>query len=136
MSFAEPVSTTNEQGIASWEVTCQREGTTNFTAVAEGASDSFTSPSCGPKPADAPSAVDVPDFPVGSEFSVPHNGVLPAGTYVTFLNNCKTSYSLYSNGAWETERRTATGSNMVLAGPAREFRAAEGSKGCTYRRQS
>ncbi len=135
LQYGTATATTSSQGIASWEVTCTREGSTTFTASAEGVTDSFTSPSCGPKPTTTTSGPDAPDFPVGQDFDVPHSGALPAGTYTTFLDGCKTTYQVYANGAWLDERRTAT-DTIVLSGPGRDFRPADGSLGCTYRRES
>ncbi len=133
-------ATTDSQGLARWKVTCTKEGTTGFTASGDGVTASFTSPSCGPKPTTTTTSddgePDVAAFAVGEEFDVPHSGALPAGSYETFLDGCKTSYQVYAGGQWQKERRTATGSDLVLSGPARDFKPADGSKGCTYRRQS
>lgn len=139
MRYDDDTATTDSQGIARWAVTCTREGTTSFIASGDGVTASFTSPSCGPRPTTTTTPdddIDVADLPVGEEFDVPHGGALPAGTYETFLDGCRTSYQVYAAGRWQEDRRTATGGSMVLPSPARDFQPVDGSRGCTYRRQS
>lgn len=132
----EPTAITGPDGIATWRVVCAREGRHVATVSTQDLTTRVTLPACGPRASTTtvPGSVDVPDFPVGEEFSVPHGGVLPAGTYRTFLNGCATSYQVYVDGRWQEERRTATGSTIELSTPARDFRPANGTDGCRYRR--
>ena len=138
MRVDDDTATTDSQGMARWEVTCTKEGTTGFTASGYGVTASFTTPSCGPRPTTTTTSSDpdVPDFEVGEEFYVPRKAALPAGSYKTFLDGCKTTYQVYVDGEWQKDRRTATGSDLVISVPARDFKPADGTRGCTYRRQA
>lgn len=129
----QPDATTDAQGMASWPVRCRQEGTTTFTAVAEGATDSFTTPSCGPKPVPSTTTTTVPAFAVGQEFKVPRAEAVPAGRYETTTAGCKTSYQVYVNDTWQADRRTSD-TTLSLPGPARDFKPAGGPSGCSYRR--
>lgn len=132
----EPTATTGRDGIASWRVVCAREGRHQVTVSTPELTTRVTLPACVARTptTTAPGPVDVPDLPVGEEFSVPHPGVVPAGTYRTFLDGCATSFQVYADGRWQEERRVVTGSTIELATPARDFRPANGTGGCRYRR--
>ena len=135
-ALAQPVATTDASGMASWAVRCTEEGSTSFTADTEGAQSSFTTPSCGPRPVPTTTTttLDVAPFAVGQEFAVPRLQPVPAGRYETFLSGCRTSYQVYIDGTWQANRRTTSEGVLVLAIPARDFRPAGGTNGCTYRR--
>lgn len=132
----QPEATTDASGMASWSVRCAKEGTTSFTAVAEGATNSFTTPSCGPKPVPTTTttALAVPAFAIGQELKVPRAEVVPAGSYQTTTAGCRTSYQVYVNGTWLPDRRTSAEATLVLTVPARDFKPAGGPNGCSYRR--
>jgi hypothetical protein len=125
-------ATTGDNGIATWTVRCEREGAHAATLTTEGASAGFTLPNCGPKPQPPP---EVPDFPVGQEFSVPRAAPIPLGTYVTAQAGCVTSYQIRLDGAWEPTRRQSDG-NLTLLAPARDLQPAPGTPPCTFRRVS
>jgi hypothetical protein len=125
-------TTTGENGIAAWTVRCEREGVHAATLTTEGESTGFTLPNCGPKP-QPPS--EVPDFPVGQEFTVPRAVPVPLGTYVTQQTGCVTSYQIRIDGQWETARRQSDG-NLTLLAPARDLQPAPGTPPCTFRRVS
>ncbi|WP_208026817.1 carboxypeptidase-like regulatory domain-containing protein [Rhabdothermincola sediminis] len=129
-------TTTGRDGIATWRLVCTREGQHAATVSTQDLSTRVTLPGCGPRAptTTTPAGIDVPDFPIGEEFSVPHSGVLPPGTYRTFLRGCATTYQVYVDGRWQEERRTATGPTIELSTPARDFRPASGTDGCRYQR--
>lgn len=129
-------ATTDGGGLATWRVKCQREGSYSVSLTTEGASTSYTLPTCGPKPATTTTTpgADVPPFAVGEEFTVPRSAPLPPGTYVTFLSNCATTFEVFSDGAWQPQRREVRGDTITLLVPGRDFRPATGTDGCRYRR--
>jgi hypothetical protein len=134
-------TTTNSEGIASWLVECVREGVHSVTVSTEAETTRVTLPACGPRPTTTtttttePDDLEVPDFPVGEEFAVPYSGIVPAGVYRTFLDECETTYQVYLDGEWQSERRTST-NEIRLTVPARDFRPAAGTDGCRYQRSS
>ncbi len=134
---ASPTTTTNGEGIASWPVECTREGTHSATVSTEAETATVRLPACGPRPSTTttttPDDLDVPDFPVGEEFDVPFSGIVPAGIYRTFLDDCETTYQVYLNGEWQAERRSSS-DEIRLTVPARDFRPAPGTDGCSYQR--
>jgi len=75
-------------------------------------------------------------FPVGSTFSVPFPGVLPAGTYVATDDvdpkTCRTTFEQSRNGVWTAQR--SNGATLILSRPSRNFAAAVGSVPCSYER--
>jgi hypothetical protein len=127
-------ATTDGSGIASWRVSCDREGAHSVSLTTEGAATSYTLPSCGPRPTTTTTTVDIPPFAVGEEFTVPRSAPLPPGTYETFLPNCATSFEAFVDGAWQPQRREIRGPVMGLLVPARDFRPVDGTDGCRYRR--
>jgi hypothetical protein len=129
-------ASTGADGMVTWPVKCDREGAHTVSLSTEGASTSYTLPTCGPKPVTTTTttpAPDIPPFPVGEEFTVPRSGPLPPGTYVTFLNGCVTSYEVFVDGAWQPQRRESRG-DITLSTPARDFEAVTGTDGCRFRR--
>ena len=127
---------TDGGGLATWSVRCEREGAHSVSLTTEGASTSYTLPSCGPRPTTTTTPVDIPPFAVGEEFTVPRAAPLPPGMYETFLADCATSFEAFVDGAWQSQRREIRGSAMGLLVPARDFRPVEGTDGCRYRRTS
>lgn len=127
---------TGPDGLASWAVTCDREGRHQARVTGPLLDAVVAMPACAPAPQSTPppTTPDIPPFPVGQEFTVPYTGPLPPGTYVTFLTGCGFSYQAYENGAWVPERREATGPSVSLTTPARELRPLAGTDGCRYRR--
>jgi hypothetical protein len=134
--LAQPETTTDASGMASWSVRCAKEGTTSFTAVTEGAQDSFTTPSCGPKPVPTTTTttLEVPALAVGQEFDVPRVDAVPAGRYQALPAGCRASYQVYIEGKWQANRRTTSDAVLVLAIPARDFKPAGGPDDCSFRR--
>lgn len=135
VTSANPVATGGD-GTATFTVTCDREGNHRMTVTGPAVSTVVNAPACTPRPADTTTSTSlvVPDFPVGSEFTVPHGGVLPAGTYQTFLEGCGISYEVFENGAWQPGRREATGQTVTFATPVRDLEPLPGTDGCRYRR--
>jgi hypothetical protein len=125
-------ATTGDNGMATWTIRCEREGAHAATLTSEVASTGFTLPNCGPKPLPPP---EVPDFPVGQEFTVPRATPIPLGTYVTAQPGCVTTYQIRLDGQWEQGRRQSEG-NLTLLAPARDLQPAPGTPACTFRRVS
>jgi len=120
---------TADSGIVSWKVTCLKEGTPTLTVTAQELSATVKLPACAKA-----SAPDVPDFAVGKTFKVPHEGVLPPGTYTTTNKGCATNFEVFRNGAWVSG--SDTGDTLKISEPGRNFTAAEGSKPCEYQRSA
>jgi hypothetical protein len=125
--------TTNENGFATWNVKCDKEGSYTVTLTTEGASTTYTLPTCGPKPAPTTTTPDIPVFNVGDEFTVPRSAPLPPGTYVTFVKGCATTFEAFTNGAWETQPREIKG-DLTFVVPVRNLKPSDGTDGCSYLR--
>jgi hypothetical protein len=128
-------ATTDGSGLASWRVTCQREGAHSVSLTADGASTSYTLPNCGPK-STTTTQVEIPPFAVGEEFVVPRSAPLPPGTYTAVGGgeSCATSFEAYVGSGWQAERREIRGAVLGLLVPARNFQAVQGTDPCRYRR--
>jgi hypothetical protein len=129
-------ASTGSDGMVTWPVKCEREGSFSVSLTTEGAATSYTLPTCGPRPVTPPSTTpppDIPPFAIGEEFTVPRSAPLPPGTYVTFLPGCATSYEVYVDGAWQSQRRETRG-DITLTTPARDFEPVTGTDGCRFRR--
>lgn len=121
--------TTADSGLVSWKVTCQKEGSPTLTVTAQDLTATVKLPACAKA-----SAPDVPDFAVGKTFKVPHEGVLPPGTYTTTNKGCATNFEVFRNGAWVSG--SDTGDTLKISEPGRNFTAADGSKPCEYQRSA
>jgi hypothetical protein len=126
-------ATTNDGGLATFTVKCDREGAYTVSLTTEGASTSYTLPTCGPKPAPPTTTPDIPPFAVGDEFTVPRAAPLPPGTYTTFVKGCSTTFQAFTNGAWETQRREIKG-DLQFVVPVRDLRPSDGTDGCSFLR--
>lgn len=126
-------ATTNDGGLATFTVRCDREGAYTVTLTTEGASTSYTLPTCGPKPAPTTTTPDIPAFAVGDEFTVPRAAPLPPGTYTTFVKGCSTTFQAFTNGAWETQRREIKG-DLSFVVPVRDLKPSDGTDGCSFLR--
>jgi hypothetical protein len=132
----EAVARTDQGGLATWPVTCTREGSHRLSVVGENLEAVLDTPVCGPPAITTTTALRVPDFAVGDEFTVPNPGVLPPGTYRTFLAGCGFSYEAYEDGSWQPDRREARGQTVELRSPVRNLRPLTGTDGCRYRRDA
>jgi hypothetical protein len=126
-------ATTNENGLATWAVKCDKEGSYTVTLTTEGATTTYTLPTCGPKPVPTTTTPDIPVFNVGDEFDVPRDAPLPPGTYTTFVKGCSTTFEAFTNGAWEGQRREIKG-DMTFVVPVRNLKPSDGTDGCSYLR--
>ena len=126
-------ATTNENGLATWGVKCDKEGSYTVTLTTEGATTTYTLPTCGPKPVPTTTTPDIPVFNVGDEFDVPRDAPLPPGTYTTFVKGCSTTFEAFTNGAWEGQRREIKG-DMTFVVPVRNLKPSDGTDGCSYLR--
>jgi hypothetical protein len=126
-------ATTSDAGLAIWTVKCDKEGSYTVTLTTDGASTTYSLPTCGPKPTPTTTTPDIPVFNVGDEFTVPRAAPLPPGTYVTFVKGCATTFEAFTNGAWETQRREIKG-DMTFVVPVRNLQPSAGTDGCSYLR--
>jgi hypothetical protein len=129
-------------GRASWSVTCAEAGSARLD-VRSGDGTVVIDTSCRApvEEPESPAGDPAPDtdFPLGDRFSPPFAPPLPAGSYdvVESPGSCGISFERYVDGAWETDRRTATGTNgFVASTPFRDVRVIGDSPPCLYERVS
>lgn len=132
--------TVNGDGRAVWTVTCTAPGPSALT-VRAGSDAAVTIATSCQEPVEAPEVDDdpppAPDFAIGSTFTPPFAGELPAGRYavVTSPGSCGISFQRYTNGGWDENRSTATGTTeFVVSTAVRDVRVIGDSQPCTYER--
>lgn len=137
-----PEVTVDDAGGAQFAVTCQVAHPADLLVTAGEGVARLTVPACAPpvdpsptttSPTDEPTA----DFAVGSDFTPPFAGPLPPGTYevVDAPASCGLVFEVWEDGAWSTDRRTATGTDaLVLDTYARNLDTVGDAPACTYER--
>ncbi len=136
-----PTSTVDGAGEATWTVTCQTGRPSDLVVSAGGGSARLTVAACN-RPSPPTTAVTTPDrpvadFPVGSTFTPPFAGPLPAGTYTVTGDaaSCALVYEVWDGTAWSDDRVTATGTDpVVLDTFARNLDTIGDAPPCTYER--
>lgn len=136
-----PQATVDGAGEATWSVTCQTTRPADLVISAGGGSARLTVAACN-RPSPPTTAVTTPDrpvadFPVGSTFTPPFAGPLPAGTYTVTGDaaSCALVYEVWDGTAWSDDRVTATGTDpVVLDTFARNLDTIGDAPPCTYER--
>lgn len=141
-----PQAFVDGEGAARWTVSCAvprpadllvsaGEGVARVAVTACNRPAGPSVPSTSTTVPDEPTA----DFAVGSSFTPPFAGPLPAGTYAVVGDaaSCALVYETWADGAWSADRRTATGTApLVLDTFARNLDTVGDAPPCTYERTS
>ena len=130
------------EGRVEWVLTCTTEAPAPLRLRAGDGSLTVPAPACRPQPSPVPPPEDridppVADFAVGSSFTPPFAGPLPAGTYeVTETTGaCALVYERWAGGRWATQRTTNTSTTgFTLDTFARNLETLGATPPCTYRR--
>ena len=115
-----PQTTVDGAGEATWTLRCQTIRPADLVVSSGAASARVTVPACN-RPA-PPTSVTTPeepvaDFPVGSTFTPPFAGPLPAGTYDVVGDPASCRVDLPGVARRRLERRPGDGDGHQLAGP-------------------
>lgn len=136
-----PDVTVDAEGGARWTVTCTATRPADLVITAGEGTARLTVPACLPAVDPSPSTTtpDEPDadFPIGADFTPPFAGPLPPGTYAVFdaPASCALVFEVWEDGAWSTDRRTATDADaLVLDTYARNLETVGDAPACTYER--
>jgi hypothetical protein len=136
-----PEATVDGAGEATWTVTCTALRPGDLLVGAGGRSARVAVPACNrpASPTTSTTAPDEPvtDFPVGSTFTPPFAGPLPAGTYevVGAPASCALVYEVWDRDGWRDARVTATGTDpLVVDTYARNLDTVGDTPPCTYER--
>lgn len=137
-----PEVTVDAAGGARFTVTCLVTRPADLVVTAGEGSARITVPAClapvDPSPTTtSPAEEPTAEFPVGSDFTPPFAGPLPPGTYavVDAPASCALVFEVWEDGAWGTDRRTATGTDdLVLDTYARNLETVGDAPACTYER--
>ncbi len=137
-----PEVTVDAAGGAQFRVTCLVARPADLVITAGEGSARITVPACQARVDPSPTTtepIDEPDadFAVGSTFTPPFAGPLPAGTYevVDAPASCAVVFEVWEDGAWSPDRRTATGTEaLVLDTFARNLETVGDAPACTYER--
>jgi hypothetical protein len=138
----EPETVIDDAGRAAWRFTCRDEGPVSARVAAVSRQVVVTATCVAPAeepPSPPPVDRPDPDFPVGSTFTPPFAGPIPAGTYavVDDPGTCGLTYQAWTGGAWDPARRTITGTGEVtIPQIARDLQTLGDSPPCTYERLS
>lgn len=129
-------------GQAQWALTCTDEGSVTAQVAALSITTTLSA-FCEAPPDEEPEppAVDEPepDFPVGTSFTPPFRGPIPAGNYTVTDDpgTCVLTYEAWAGDHWDPARRTVTGTGDVVIGDiARNLESLGDAPPCTYRRTS
>jgi hypothetical protein len=125
-------ATTGPDGFAPFTVACLTTGDHSVVVVSLSQSPTVALPTClDGSIANLPP--DTPDFAVGTSFTVPFAGPVPAGTYTsTDPGNCTTSYETYDGTNWTAG--VSLEHVITTTAPTRSFAALGGSTPCTFTR--
>ncbi len=135
----EPEAVIDDAGRAAWVLTCRDEGPVSARVAAVSRQVVVTATCVARVVVEPPPPVDEPepDFPVGSTFTPPFDGPIPAGTYtvVDDPGTCALTYEAWTGTAWDPARRTITGTGEItIPDIARNLEALGDSPACTYER--
>lgn len=139
-----PQASVDGEGSVRWTVSCEVPRPADLLVSAGEGVARVEVPACN-RPASAPTtSTTVPDeptadFAVGSSFTPPFAGPLPAGRYAVVGDaaSCALVYEVWVDGAWSPDRRTATGTApLVLDTFARNLETVGDAPPCTYERTS
>lgn len=137
-----PETTVGGGGEASWTLRCTTVRPGDLVVSSGGESARITVPACNrPTPPTTATIPEEPvaDFPVGSTFTPPFAGPLPAGVYdvVGEPASCALIYQVWDGDGWSPDRVTATGTDSITLGNfARNLATVGDTPPCTYERTS
>jgi len=137
-----PQATVGAAGEATWTLTCEAVRPGDLVVSAGGQSARIIVAGCNrPAPPTSVTTPDEPvaDFPVGSTFTPPFAGPLPAGTYTVVgdVASCALVYEEWDGDGWSEDRATATGVEALVLGTfARNLDTVGDTPPCTYERTS
>ena len=124
-------------GRVDWTFTCTAAGSVSARVVALGTETTVSATCVAPVVVPPPVEVPRPDFPIGSAFTPPYAGPLPAGTY-TIVDDpgaCALTYEAWTGSDWAPARRTITGTGVIsIPVISRSLEALGDSPACTYER--
>jgi hypothetical protein len=130
------------EGRVDWTLTCTAPSPSSLRIVAGQGELTVAAPFCREPDRGAPPPEDdqpQTNFPVGSSFTPPFGGPLPAGRYeVTETSGtCALVYEVWDGAAWSDERVTNTSTlGLTLDTFARNLETLGDTPPCTYRRVS
>lgn len=140
--ISSPQAGVDAGGEVTWTVRCQTTRPGDLVVSVGGQSARITVVACNrPSP---PTTVTVPDdpvadFPVGTSFTPPFAGPLPAGIYTVVgeVASCALVYEVWEGDRWGANRATATGTDpLVVRSFARNLATVGDTPPCTYERTS
>ncbi|MCX7621461.1 MAG: carboxypeptidase-like regulatory domain-containing protein [Acidimicrobiales bacterium] len=139
---------TGPDGVAIWVIMCTAPTEQTMTVFGpNGIAYPYTTPPCKPGAIPPPTSTpapgatttttrpqSIPDFPVGSTFTVPYVGPVPTGVYVAVTNGtwCRTAFELQRGDQWVPFQ--VNGGVLAPNTAARNFQSLTGSPACTFRR--
>lgn len=137
-----PQATVDGAGQARWTLACASTRPSDLLISSGTGVARITVPACLRSASTTATSTTTPvqptaDFPVGSHFTPPFAGPIPAGTYevVARRPSCALVYQRFDDGAWSQDRVMVTGSDpVVLDTFAQDLRTAGDAPPCTYER--
>ncbi len=132
-----PTAVIDDAGRVSWAFTCRSAGSVSARIEALGTETTVFATCVEPVVEEPPVDVPEPDFPIGTSFTPPFAGPIPAGTYtvVDDPGTCALTYEAWTGEDWDPARRTVTGTGVVtIPAIARDLEALGDSPACTYER--
>jgi len=124
---------TDVDGFATFSVVCMVTGVHGVTLRSGELSVDVELPECLEGTFDSERLPpELPDFPVGTTFSVPSAGPYPAGTYTASAANCGISFQEFIGDRWAAN--VSLDRSISPTNPIRNVNAVPGRSACTYRR--